>query len=167
MDKKVGGIKKDLRKQLIVGIVFSVMLVAGIPAIVLSAVNSIWPVMVLGIICTVLGFYGTPLVWTSYGNNVILKRVVDAVMEENLTTNADIAGQLQMSEKTVKGYIVTGIKKKYITGYIYNGEVLTPNQKEAPKKKIVQNKCKNCGGPLKATENGWRCEYCGSEFDKE
>ena len=88
-------------------------------------------------------------------------------MEENLTTNAEIAMQLQTSEKNIKAQITKAINKKYITGFIYNGEVLTPNNKQQPKKKIIENRCKNCGGTLEELDTEWRCPYCGSRFSKE
>ena len=165
-DKKID-INKDLKKSLITAIVISVMFVVGIPLIIVGATKSIWVVLGIGIAFTVIGFYGTPLIWINYGNKRTLKHVVDAVMEDNLTTVEEIAKQLQIRDRLARDYVTTGIRKKYITGYIFNGSVLTPNQKEAPKKKISTNKCLNCGGTLQKDETGYRCIYCGSHFDEK
>lgn len=167
MKNKTIDINKDIKKSLIWSIVISVLFVAGIPLIIVGATKSIWLVLGLGIVCTVIGFYGSPLMWISYGNKRALKHVVDAVMEDNLTTVEEIAKQLQIRDRQVRDYVIIGIKKKYITGYIFDGTILTANQKEAPKKKITTNKCPNCGGALQTTENGYTCIYCGSHFDKE
>lgn len=167
MDNKKIDIIKDLRKRLIWAIVASVLFVVGIPMTIIGAVNSIWFLLGVGIAFLVFGFYGAPIIWTNYGSFKTLKRVVDSVMEEHLYTNTEIAQQLQLSERVVKECITKGIQKKYITGYIYNGTALTPNQKEAPKKKVVENKCRNCGGKLELNDNGWVCPYCGSKFSKE
>lgn len=166
MSKKFN-IDKDIKNKLIISIVATVLFVVGIPIIIFSAINSFWVGLVFGIVFVVFGFYGSPLLWVSFGNLKSLKRVVDAVMEENLTTAKEIAGQLQISEKNAKGYITQGINKRYITGYIFDGEVLTPNEKNPPKKKVVQNKCSNCGGVLDQTATGFYCPYCGSRFEKE
>lgn len=166
MSKNSSKINHDIRKMLIISIVASIAFVVGIPMIVLGAMNST-VLMIFGIVFVVFGFYGTPMLWMSYAGLRSLKRVVDAVMEENLTTNAEIAMQLQTSERNIKAQITKAINKKYITGFIYNGEVLTPNEKQQPKKKIIENRCKNCGGTLEELDTEWRCPYCGSRFSKE
>ncbi len=166
MSKNSSKINHDIRKMLIISIVASIAFVVGIPMIVLGAMNST-VLMIFGIVFVVFGFYGTPMLWISYAGLRSLKRVVDAVMEENLTTNAEIAMQLQTSERNIKAQITKAINKKYITGFIYNGEVLTPNEKQQPKKKIIENRCKNCGGTLEELDTEWRCPYCGSRFSKE
>ena len=166
MSKNSSKINHDIRKMLIISIVASIAFVVGIPMIVLGAMNST-VLMIFGIVFVVFGFYGTPMLWISYAGLRSLKRVVDAVMEENLTTNAEIAMQLQTSERNIKAQITKAINKKYITGFIYNGEELTPNEKQQPKKKIIENRCKNCGGTLEELDTEWRCPYCGSRFSKE
>ena len=108
-ENKKPDIKRDNKKLLIIACIISIMFVAGIPMIIFGATNSIMAVMALGIAFVVIGFYGTPLVWIAYGSNRTLKRVVDAVLEENLTTNEEIASQLQMREREVKNHIT---KKK-------------------------------------------------------
>ena len=164
---KTSNINKDIKKLLIWAIVISLLFVVGIPLIIVGATNSIWALLGIGIACTVIGFYGTPMIWVGYSNKRTLKHVVDAVMEDHLTRVAEIASQLQMSEGEVKAHIYLGIKNKYILGYVFDGSVLTPNQKEAPKKKIIANKCPNCGGVLKVSSGGYDCPYCDSHFDKE
>ena len=119
----------------------------------------------LGIVCTVFGFYGMPILWVNFGSLKTLKRVVDAVMEEHLTTIAEIASQLQMQERETRDYVRKAINKKYITGYIYDGNTLVPNEKQAPKKKVSQTRCSNCGGVMEKTDTGWICPYCGSKFE--
>lgn len=160
-------INKDLKKHRNWAIIISVLFVIGIPLIIVGATKSIWAVLGIGIACVVIGFYGAPMMWTSYGSMRTLKHVVDAVMEDNLTTLQEIAGQLHIREREARDHIVNGIRKKYITGYIFDGAKLVPNQKEKPKKKVVTNKCLNCGAPLQADESGFTCPYCGSHFNKE
>lgn len=166
-ENKKPDIKRDNKKLLIIACIISIMFVAGIPMIIFGATNSIMAVMALGIAFVVIGFYGTPLIWIAYAGNRTLKRVVDAVLEENLTTNEEIASQLQMREREVKNHITKAINKKYITGYLYDGTKLSANEKIPVKKtKIMQNRCVNCGGTLIERANGYECEYCGSKFDK-
>ena len=165
MKDKVVDINKDIKKLLVISIVITLLFVLGIPLLIYGATNSIWAILGIGIAFAVIGFYGTPMIWMAYANKKALKNVVDAVMEDHLTTVGEVASQLQIRERMARDLIITGIKKKYITGYIFNGSVLSPNQKEAPKKKVSSNKCPNCGGTLKSEENGYTCQYCGSHFD--
>lgn len=167
MDKNTNNINKDIKKHLLISIIISVMFVVGIPILIVGATNSNYAIMGIGIAMVVIGFYGAPMMWVSYGNKRSLKNVVDAVMEDHLTTVGEIASQLQMRERPVRDLITNALRKKYITGYIFNGSTLTPNQKEAPKKKISSNRCPNCGGTLTEQTNGYTCEYCGSHFKKE
>lgn len=166
MSKNVSKIDRDIRKMLIISIVASVAFVVGIPMIIWGAMNNM-AVMGIGIAFVVFGFYGMPLLWIAYGNLRSLKRVVDAVLEENLTKNSEIASQLQIRERDVKAKIDRAIQKKYITGFIYNGSELVPNERQKQTPKIVENRCKNCGGTLEEFEKEWRCSYCGSRFSKQ
>lgn len=163
--KLIGNVDKALKKMLIISIIASFALIVGIPLIIYSATKSIWILLVLGIIFVVFGFYGAPILWTSYASLKTQKRVVDAVMEEHLTNVSEISQQLQLSERETKDYIRKAINKKYIHGYIYDGNNLVPNEKQSPKRKISQNRCSNCGGAMEKTENGWVCQYCGSKFE--
>lgn len=170
MDKyktQQNNVNKDLKKKLIWAIVATILFIVGIPITIIGATKSIWAILAFGIAFLVFGFYGAPILWISYGSFKTMKNVVDAVMEDHLTTNSEIAQQLQIREKMAKEYITNAIKKKYITGYIYDGTTLTPNKKEVPKKNIIANKCPNCGGKLEQYENGYKCPYCGSKFEKE
>ena len=167
MDKNTNNINKDIKKHLIISIVISVLFVVGIPILIVGATNSNYAVMGIGIAMVVIGFYGTPMMWVSYGNKRSLKNVVDAVMEDHLTTVGEIASQLQMRERPVRDLITNALRKKYITGFIYDGNTLVPNEKQAPKKKMSQNRCPNCGGVMEKTDTGWICPYCGSKFENE
>ncbi|MFR3346866.1 MAG: hypothetical protein ACLTSK_02445 [Christensenellales bacterium] len=64
-------LKKRQAKVLTAAVVMSVLFVVGIPAIILGATNEIWALMILGIIFTVAGFYGMPLVWVSYASGFL------------------------------------------------------------------------------------------------
>lgn len=167
MENKTNKISADLKSKLIWSVVITCALIVGIPLLILGAVKGVWFLLAFGIACAVVGFYGTPLMWVSYAELRALKRVVDAVMEEHLNTVSEISSHLVLSERVAKQSVTKAINKKYITGYIFDGEKLVPNEKQAPKKKLVQTKCANCGGSLKEEQNTYVCEYCGSIFNKE
>ena len=72
-------IEKDLRVTLIFAILLSFALVGGIPAIIFGASYGITPLLVIGIICTVAGFYGTPMMWVGL---LLVCFVLPAILSE-------------------------------------------------------------------------------------
>ena len=161
-------LKKDMRKALIWSLVATVCFIAGIPFIIMGATNSIWALLGIGIAFVVFGFYGMPMLWIWYAGFRPLKRVVEAVEEENLTTNSQIAQQLQMGERQVKALLTKAVNKKYLKGYLYNGTELSANNNQKIKKQqIALHKCPNCGARLDEQGEKLVCSYCGTSFNKQ
>ena len=161
-------LKKDMRKALIWAVSASVAFVLGIPFIIIGATNSIWALLGVGVAFVVFGFYGMPMLWMWYASFRPLKRVVEAVEEENLTTNMQIAEQLQMGERQVKALITKAVNKKYLKGYLYNGTELTANNnKKIIKQQLALHKCPNCGAKLEEQDNKLVCSYCRTSFNKQ
>lgn len=163
----MSNINADLKAKRYWAIVASCVFVLGIPLIIYGAINSIWFLLGVGAACVLFGFYGTPILWVNYGSLRSLKRVVDAVMEEHITSVNELSQHLSTNNNSIRQSITKAINKKYITGYIFDGNNLISNTKQSPKKQVIQRKCANCGGTLIEIENGWKCEYCGSNFNKE
>lgn len=158
-------INKNTKTILIWSVIISLMLVVGIPMIILGAIKSIWFVLVIGIIFTVIGFYGTPIIWVYFANTKVLQRVVEIINNEHLLKVSEIAQHLQLSEQQIKMHITNAIKKNFLQGYIFDGLELKENKEEKNKfEKLLKNKCPNCGANLIKIDNGNKCEYCGSEF---
>lgn len=146
---------------LIVAILSAIGFVAGIPTIIFGAKYSV-ALLVVGIVLVVFGFYGSPMLFISYGNLKQTRRVVFAVEKEKIYSISDISKQLQMSESDVKSKIVDAINKTYLQGYLFDGETLNANQNQS--KTIKQNRCENCGGALKRDNHGTYCPYCNTHY---
>lgn len=166
MKDNLNRVKKEVNKFLIISIIASILLVVGIPVIVLFAGKN-WLLMSIGIVFVVFGFYGSPILWLSYSGKRKTKRVVESIVEENLMTNNEIAKQLSMNEKDVKDEIYKAINRKFLVGYIYDGEKIILNDKQKPMQKLHIKKCINCGGKLEQDGENWRCPYCDMKFSKE
>lgn len=167
--KETRTIDKVIKKSFITAIVLSISFVLGIPAIIFGAIGGKWGLLVLGIIATVVGFYGTPFAWISYGEKKRALRVVDCITREHILSIREIAMQLQWKEREVKGIVQKSIVNNYIAGYIFDGERLTLNEKKPQQqgKERVQNKCSACGATLTKTETGFYCSYCGAIFEEK
>mgnify|MGYP005769946423 FL=1 len=159
-------ISKDINIIFAISLIVSVLFVVGIPLIAVFAGDN-WILMTLGIIFVVVGFYGSPLLWISYAGKRRTRRVIEAIEEENLYINSEIASQLSMKEKEVKQEIYKAINKKYLTGYIYDGEKITANNKQKQTPALHIKKCNNCGGKLEIRDDKWYCPYCEMTFTFE
>ncbi len=157
-------INKAVNKSLFIAILLTVMLVGGIPAIVFGAISGLTILMVAGIVCTVIGFYGTPVAWVGFAEKNKLKRVVFAVTEEHLYTVQKISAQLQQDENTVRNTLTTCFNKGYLIGYVRDGDNVYPNNEKAMNEREITVKCDFCGAPFsyKISEVSPVCPYCGN-----
>ncbi len=159
-------IGKALRKQLVWGIVVSCMFVAGIPMIIFGATGGMWILMAAGIACTVIGFYGAPMVWVSYGNKAALRRVVYAVDREHLLTVQAISSQLSKPEKAVRGMLDECFRKGYLVGYVRQGDEILLNEAKAPEEALHAAVCPHCGAKYTYKGSEAVCPYCGAMSEK-
>ena len=155
-------VEKARKKQLICGIVFSLMFAGGIPMIIFGAINSIWALMGIGIAFGVAGFYGTPIVWVNYGNKVAQKRVVHAVKYERLRTVQSVASQLSKTEKEVRDILDVCFHKGYFAGYVRQGDVIALNEAKAPEERKHAAECRYCGAKFAYSGDVAFCPYCGA-----
>lgn len=157
-------VERALKRKFVSGMIFSVLFVAGIPMIVFGAVNELWILMGVGICAAACGFYGTPLVWTSYGNERGLKRVVYAVEKEGLCSVQSIASHLSMNENAVRDSLSDCIRKGYLTGYVRKGDELEKNVAEPVRRAAV---CPYCGAKFTFEGDLPVCPYCGAAQNRE
>lgn len=155
-------VKSYLRGLLIAAIIITVLFVAGIPMIPVGATTGIYAVMGVGIALTAAGFYATPIIWTIYGSNVGLKRIVHAVTEEHLYSVREIAAQLSLNEKNVRDQLTKCFNKNFLPGYKRDGDNIVLNENIAAGKKESFYECPYCGAKFTYTKDNARCPYCGS-----
>ena len=149
-------IKKELKVQLIIAIIISVLYVAAIPGLILSIGKITW-LMIVCIAYLGIGFYANPIVWIKYGDKVSLQNVVKAVSEEIYDVES-IALQTGKDVQTVVGQVRLCIDKGYIRGLLFDGKALSVNEKA---KSAAERRCPNCGATLVAEDNVLKCGYCG------
>lgn len=165
-------IKKDCRKLLVVSIVLSAMFVAGIPFIVLGATNlssggGYVFLMIVGIVFTAVGFYGTPICWVQYGEKVSLKNLYEIITVDKMYNVKELSQNLNKNEKTIANQITTLIQKRYLVGFTFvDRQELKVSDNVSKNTKIVNTKkCPNCGANLTISGNTGVCEYCNATFE--
>lgn len=149
--------------MLIVATVMSVLYPAAIVGLILSIGKIQW-LMIVCIVYLGAGFYVIPIVWINYGDKITLSKVVMAVYSDKLYDVKSIAMQVSDTEQNVVNNIKKCIDKRYIVGYLFDGENLTVNERRA---QVAQRKCPNCGAPLEKKNGVLTCEYCGFVYHKD
>lgn len=161
-------LKKACRKRLLISIFLTICFVAGVPLIIIGAnINKI--LMTLGIVMTVVGFYGCPMAWVNFGNLVSNKAIFYAIVDDNITSINDIANNLGIKPEDVIQKINYLIQNRYLTGYKLeeNGKITKLEKPKQETKEIKSKKCPNCGANLTETkDHKYKCKYCGEIFDK-
>lgn len=158
-------IKKEINIWFWASLLVSILFVVGIPIIPLFAGKN-WFVAALGIFFTVFGFYGMPFFWIKYGSLFGMKNLVLAITEENILTTRGIAIRFQITEVEARRRILKAMNKRYIEGFLFDGEVLTLNENEKPAYKVDVRTCENCAARLEVTDDKVYCEYCGTIYTK-
>ncbi len=155
----MNAINKAVNKILAWSIIITILLPTGIPMIIFGAINKIWGLMACGIAFTVIGFYGTPIIWVQYGDKKAFKRIVSAVVVERIYSVKEIASHLNFTEKVVIDRLDSCIRREYLIGYVRAGDIIRPNAKAFGK--TVSRKCSACGATFEheITQQA-KCPYC-------
>lgn len=156
-------VRRALKKRLILCILLTLCLPLGgaLLGIGLAAGQpGLWGT---GIALLAVGFYGTPIGWTtSYLPARALARVVSAVTQEHLYTVGGIAAQLSMSEKEVRALLDTCFRRQYLTGLRREGDTLLLNENTPLGKEVLHAQCPACGARFSYTRESAFCPYCGT-----
>lgn len=159
--------KKALSLSLSLSIVLTIFLPVGIVGIILGATKGITSVLVVGIIMAVLGFYGAPISWITYGDRRKTGQILNLIQNENIYSVDVLAEQIACKRQEVIGKVNTLIAKSYLTGYLLkDGELVANNNQKRIATKNKALKCDNCGARMKEAQGSYVCEYCGNKIKK-
>jgi len=154
-------------KKLIVAVIATLMLPAGILLIIFGAKRNTL-MLVAGIVMTVIGFYGSPMCWIKFGESKKLALVFRLIYSENMYTVDDIATQTTFPREDVTAYINTLISSGYITGFFFkDGKLILNTNKKQTESTSEMIKCPACGGTMRYDGLNYVCEYCGHVESKK
>ena len=144
----------------------TICLPIGVIMIIFGASKGITPMLVIGIVAAVFGFYGAPMFWMRYGSLKGLKSLVAAVENDNLYSVAELSSVLGCNEDETRNRIRAALAARYITGFTFVDDRLVVNTNVKQANVGFTIRCDNCGAPVvidpKKADN--RCEYCGKIF---
>lgn len=165
--KKIDG---SLRIHFIVALIWSVLMVVGIPLIVFGASKPDWlPIptffFVLGIVFSGGGFYGVPILWVTYGAKRELRSFVYAVEVLGLRDVAGLASHLRRSEEEVRAKLDMCLTKGYFPTLIRNGDRLVePTPRKKPEEALHDVVCPCCNAHFTYRGDRGVCPYCGVAY---
>lgn len=167
-----------LKRKIITTFVFALLLTFGFPGgIVLIVMFARQPMLLtLGIVLTVLGFYGMPVLWLHYANLKSMQKVCDQIKLDNLQEISYLAKINNLNEEQMINKICELINKRYLLGYeiVDNKYVVKQTEKKLTKTDALRQAretativCAGCGAPVEvvAGEKVF-CPYCGRPLNK-
>lgn len=159
-------VQSQIRKFLIISLIATFCLPVGVVSIVMGATQSIVALLVFGIVATVFGFYGTPLLWIKYSSLVGMKKLVISVEKDNLYTVRELSSVLNLREDETRNRLRDALSKRYLTGYIFENDRLVVNLNVKQAKTKFSIKCTECGAPVTIDPDSVinKCEYCGKVY---
>ncbi len=154
-------INKAINKVVTWCIILTALLPIGLFMVIFGAINSIWAMLGVGIFFTVVGFYGTPLIWVKYGDARSYKRIVSAVVVERIFSIEQIATHLNIKCKVALEKFDTCIRREFLIGYIREGDIIRPNQNMNAN--TASCKCSACGARFEYDiSTKPKCPYCNT-----
>ncbi len=147
-------------------LLLSVGFPVGILGIVFGAVQGIIPLLVGGIVLTVLGFYLMPILWVRYADRRKDRTLLFMIEREYLYTVEAIARQTGYPPEEVRQRIQRLILSHVLVGYLFCDDRLEKNTNEKQTEATVRTcTCPHCGGSMRYNGRYFRCEYCNSVLE--
>lgn len=154
---------------------FTICLTIGFPMgilmIIFGFIHSISYISIPGILFTVLGFYGTPLLWISYKNYCYYNSLVQQITMDKILNISLLSKMNGKSISSTSSNIQWLIVHRYLVGYvIIDNEFLVKKNKETNLEKTIAQKtgklttirCPHCSALVELINGNGICTYCNS-----
>jgi ribosomal protein S8 len=157
-------------KRFILALLFSIGFISGIPLLIYGFINHLYLIGVLGIVFTVAGFYGTPILWIAYSSLFFKITLFEQITLDKIFSIKTLAETNNRNEKEIINNVNYLIVKRYLTNYIIEDNKYIIDIKDikdsniemyAENKDIQAVKCKGCGAVVNINRGYGKCPYCG------
>lgn len=161
MDK----VLKKHKRLLLASILFTIALPVGIFCIIFGAIKGITALLIVGIILTVCGFYGTPVLWIKASDTKAYVNLCYVIEKDKLMAISAIATQIGSTEENCKTKIKTAISLRYLEGYRIDDDEKNIVPLKEQEEKTIAIKCPSCGAKSMIKESNPFCPYCNSPIE--
>ena len=151
-------------------IIWSVLMVIGIPMIVFGAINLtkgvLWILMMAaGIAFVVGGFYGTPISWIRYADKRRYYRLAVTVSQTSDVTIDILSDTIGRTQEETRNDVRTLLRNGWLPGYAF------VDQEDRVKRTAILDihhaNCTYCGAFFEFKGTDAKCPYCGRFFNGE
>lgn len=164
-------IEQSLHIHFAFALACSILMVLGVPMIVCGATKPDWlPLptlfLILGIILSGGGFYGVPILWTTYGARRELRVLIYAVEVLELRDVAALSSHLRKPAEEVRTKLDTCLSQGYLPRLYREGDrLIEPTRRQNPADENHDAVCPCCSAHF--TYRGTRgiCPYCGVAYN--
>lgn len=163
-------IYKTKNKRFLIAFLISIGFIIGISMIILGFIKGDIVVGVLGIVLTILGFYGAPILWISFSSMSFRITLFEQITVDKIVSIKILSETNNKKEKFVLNEINYLISKRFLKNYIIDNNLYlidVTDKNDLNKEIFVKNnhiktvKCNNCGAVLDITRGFGQCPYCG------
>ena len=161
-------LNKSIKTLFFISLGLSIGFPLGIICIVFGATKGLIPLLVLGIILTVAGFYVMPLLWMKYADKRQYRSLMNIIENEHIYTVRDLSNQTGYTENRIRDMIKYLINSAILRGYLFRNDTLEVNANiKQTAKNATKIKCDNCSAFMVFDGVKYVCEYCGYVQTKE
>lgn len=159
------GIKKVTTKSLYKALLWTILLIAGVPMIIFGAISGAhghvwgWIMMAAGILFTLTGLVFVPLSWVWYAHKKRLCRlaiIISGMTDTTIDIIGDTAGRTQ--EET-RNDVRTLLRNGWLPGYTFVDQ--EDRVKRTNTLDIHHAVCSHCGASFEFRGTNAECPYCG------
>ncbi len=156
-------LNRQIRRLFFISLALSVGFPLGVLGIVFGAVKWLIPLLVIGIVLTVGGFYAMPLLWVKYADRRHDRTLLFMIENEYIYTVSGLAAQAGYREGDVRDRIMRMIRTQILVGYLFQNDTLelNTNRRQAGMRGTTME-CPNCCATMVHDGELYRCAYCGN-----
>ena len=169
---------KAKNKRFAIAMTLTIFLIIGIPLIIVGAIfgGVYFTIMGFGILLTVLGFYGTPIAWTTYGNFKRDVNIAESINTDGIREISVICNLYGLTPKVAYDTISKLIQKRYVKNLIFNASgtelILNEGYVNLDREKQLKSSkrallCPFCGAQVELVGYSGKCPYCGNLVESE
>lgn len=170
--------KKKITKLLIVSVVLTALLPAGVLCIIFGALRGQTAGNILlgvGIAAAVAGFYGAPLLWIRFGTMRDYQKIYNQITVNHTQSITDLALINGKKQEDMLKSVTYLIAHGYLPDYeILDGLYVVPKESGTLSRDDILMKegrfktgvCSGCGATFPVLEHDKpKCPYCGRRYD--
>ena len=128
-------LKSMLASIWMAAIIYSILFIAAIPVLCISAGKNIL-LMVISIVIIAIGLPFIPLVWIQFSKLISLRGITAAIEEEKIYSVDELTKRLHISRRRACRRIRRSLRRRILREYFFDGNIIHPTYRLGEKKEV-------------------------------